>query len=73
MLDRSIGWGWQKGGIHFASVICSAYLASTAGFKLQLPDLSKQVLAEEALATRRAIPSVGQTFVQEDIWQLKDT
>ncbi len=48
-------------------------LASIAGFKLQLADLNEDLLAVEEVAMRRAVPSVGQTFQQEDLWQLKDT
>ncbi len=73
ILDRSRLWDWKKSGLHFASVIYNSYLASAAGFKLQLADLNEDMLAVEAVAMRRAVPSVGQIFQQEDLWQLKDT
>lgn len=73
LLERSDQWDWRSSGMHFASIIYNTYLATIPSFKLQLTDLTEETKSIEKIIMRKAIPSVGQAFVQEDLWQLKDS
>ena len=73
ILTRLQGWGWGTFGLHFSTVIYNSYLASVAGFKLQLAELDDLMTKLEAHAMHKAVPGVGMGFMQQDLWQLGDT
>ena len=71
MLERAGTWDWQSMGLHFATVVHNSFISSVPAFKLQLEDMTEEVLAAEQWTMHRAVPGPGNSVSQKDLWNLR--